>query len=154
MKRLQKYLPHIITVAAFLGLYLIGSKISKEEVNVYLKEVGPWGPVVLLLLLILVNVIAPLSNSPIIFAGFYAYGRWIIPLTLLAGLITSVTNFYIARHLGRGIVIKLVGEGNVKKADQFLQNNGLLMLFFLRVFQSGYFDYISYVVGLTSLKFT
>ncbi|MDO8452795.1 MAG: VTT domain-containing protein [bacterium] len=151
--KLSKYIPYLLTALVFFILYLIGSKFSEEEINVYLDNVGPWGPVVILLLLIVVNIVAPLSNSPIVFAGFYAYGRWIIPLTLLAGLITSITNFYIGRYLGRSIVVRLIGEKNVEKADKFIQGNGLFMLFFLRVFQGGYFDYISYVIGLTSLKF-
>lgn len=154
MRHLERYIPYILTGFAFLALYLIGTQFSKEEIDSYLKVAGPWGPVALTAFLVLANVVAPLSNSPFVFAGFYAYGRWVIPLTLLAGLISSVTNFFIARYLGRKIVVKLVGEKNIKRADNFIQGNGLLMLFFLRVFQSGYFDYISYVVGLTSLKFT
>lgn len=153
MKRLGKYIPYILTGIVFLILYLIGTRFSKEEINIYLDQVGPWGPIALTALLVVANIVAPISNSPIVFAGFFAYGKWVIALTLLATLITSVTNFYIGRYLGRGIVIKLIGEKNVKKADNFIQGNGLLMLFFLRVCQAGYFDYISYVVGLSSLKF-
>lgn len=151
--KLSKYLPYILTAFIFLAFFLLGRRFTREEINLYLENVGPLGPVVLFFLFILVNIVAPLSNSPIVFAGYYAYGRWVIAIALFAGLVSSIVNFFVARYFGRKIVIKLIGEENIKKADKFIQGNGLLMLFVLRVFQSGYFDYLSYVIGLTNLNF-
>lgn len=154
MKLIAKYWPYLVTAIIFLVLYLVGREFSQEDINEFISRVGFWGPLVLLLLLVLVNIIAPLSNSPIIFAGFYAYGKWIIALTLFAGLITAITNFYIGKYLGRRVVTRLIGERNIKRADKFIESNGLLMLFVLRVFQGAYFDYLSYVFGMSSLRFT
>ncbi|MDP3998622.1 MAG: VTT domain-containing protein, partial [bacterium] len=100
------------------------------------------------------NVIAPLSGTPLIFTGFYAFGSTVVFLMTIADFIASITNFWIAKRWGRSLVKKFVGQENIAKADRFTRSYGLLTLLLLRFFQGGVGDFISYAAGLTSMRFT
>lgn len=114
---------------------------------------GPLGPLVYILLSIGVYIFAPFLAPPLVYVGFYAFGRNVVWYASFASFICFFTNFWIARRWGRGWVEKMVGKGVMKKVDKMSKNYGLTTLFFLRAFQGGMNDVISYVGGLTSIPF-
>src|SRR3972149_12031809 len=99
------------------GLIYIQNRIGLEKIRGIIIQAGFWGPLVYILLHLLTHIVAPLQGTPIMFIGFAVFGKWTIIYTYIVALISSATNFWIARKLGRDIVIKLVGkEGMVKIA--------------------------------------
>lgn len=151
---LKKSYPVLIAVFIFSLLYFFSTRIPQENIRLFLDRVGLWGPTIFILLMLTTNVIAPLSGTPLMFAGFYAFGSNVVFLTMFADFISSITNFWIARRWGRSFVKKFVGRGNVEKIDKLTQHHGLAALLLLRIFQGGIGDFISYAAGLTSIQFT
>lgn len=151
--RLSKKFPIIITIFLFLAIYLIGKLVPEESIRYFINKGGVLSPVIFIILSLLTNIVAPLSGTPIIFAGFYIFGNNVVFLITVASFISFMTNFWIARIWGRPIVGKLAGKEKMHKVDKLTQNYGLLMLFFLRIFQGGIHDFISYASGLTSIQF-
>lgn len=149
----KKIYPFLGTISVFLIFYFFIRSISEETFRSVILKTGPFAPVVFILLMLVTQIIAPLSGSPILFAGYYVFGIHIIFLTFIASFISSITNFLISRFFGRKIVLKLVGSTNIQKVDAFSKNYGFMTLFLLRVFQGALHDFISYAAGLTAMRF-
>lgn len=155
MKIIKKgFLPTISIVLVFLLIVLISSNIPEETIRMVMEQAGAWGVIILIFFLWITNVIAPLSGSPFLFAGFYLYGQTSVFYAFIAAVIASITNFWIARIWGRKIVEKLAGKDALKKIDGLTRNYGLQSLFVFRLFLKEFHDVISYAFGLTNLKFS
>ncbi|MFA5933285.1 MAG: VTT domain-containing protein [Microgenomates group bacterium] len=154
IKQLRNQLfPLLATLVLILGLYLLSSLIPEENIQKMIIEAGIFAPIVYVMFTLITYIIAPLSTTPLIFVGFRMFGQEIIVWHMLATVLASVTNFWIARKLGRGLVIRLVGKSAINQIDKLAGEYGLQTLFVLRVFQGGIHDFISYAAGLTSIKF-
>lgn len=149
----RSYLSLFFITAIFLAMFLVGSLIPQDQIRILIEKAGPWGVVLLIFSLWITNVIAPLSGSPFLFAGFYSYGQMSVVYAFIAAVIASVTNFWIAKIWGRKIVVKLAGESNLEKIDNLTKDYGLQTLFIFRLFLKEFHDVISYAFGLTNLKF-
>lgn len=144
----------LLTTTFLLVLfYLLSSKIPEENIRLALNRVGLWAPLVFIFLTLLTEILAPLSSMPLIFAGFYAFGTNVVFLMMFAALCSYIINFWIARRWGRKLVVKFVGHKNIGKIDKLTKSYGLATLLFLRIFQGGIGDFVSYAAGLTSLQF-
>lgn len=138
----------------FSLVYFIGIRVPEETIRDVVKNAGPFGPLVIIFLIWLTHVIAPLGASPLLFAGFYLYEQEIVIFAFIAALIAIVTNFWIARIWGKSIVTKLLGSESLEKIDHLTENYGFQTLIIVRVFLREFHDIISYVFGLTTMKFT
>lgn len=153
-QRIRKHIPSFLfAVSLIIILYLLSSFIPESTLKEFIRDAGMFAPLAYFLLTLFSFVFAPLSSSPLIFAGFYLLGQQIIFLNILATIIASIINFWIARTWGRNLVAKLVGKSSIEEIDKFSGKYGLQALFVLRVFQGGIHDFISYAAGLTSIKF-
>lgn len=149
----SKWIPALITLLLIGAIYLISENIPPEEIKSFIDSFGKLGVVVFILLMTSTNIIAPISNSPLLYVGYLSFGRDVIWMLAAANFISMVTNYWISRFWGRGIVEKLVGKGNMHKVDAVTKEYGLAALLFLRIFQAGLGDFVSYAAGLTSISF-
>ena len=143
----------VITLISALLLYL-QNQVGLENIRTFIIQTGPLGPVIYILLIVLTHILAPLQGSPILIAGLAIFGKWVIIYSYLASVISSYTNFWIARKFGRGLVTKLVGNEGLAKIDHIASHEGPKALVFMRLFQAWITDFVSYAAGLTSIKFS
>lgn len=137
-----------------LGLFFFGSKIESEKIILAIEKTGFWAPLVFIVIMFLTYVVAPVSGTPVLLAGYILFQNKIQIYGYFAFLMAATVNFCIARIWGRNLVSRLVGKENIKKIDQFTQDYGIKSLIFLRLFQIQFHDFISYAYGLTNMKFT
>jgi len=149
----KRIVPPLFIILISLLLYLVSRSFSEEEIITFVNNTGLFAPVVYILLTLLTLVIAPFSGTPIIFAGYYAFGQKVIVYSVIAAYISYVLNFWIARKWGRGIVKKFVGEEGMRKVDDLTKDYGIVTLVFLRIFQGSINDFVSFAMGLTNMKF-
>ena len=149
----KRIVPLLFIILISLLLYLVSRGFSEEEIITFVNNTGLFAPVVYILLTLLTLVIAPFSGTPIIFAGYYAFGQKVIVYSVIAAYISYVLNFWIARKWGRGIVKKFVGEEGMRKVDDLTKDYGIVTLVFLRIFQGSINDFVSFAMGLTNMKF-
>lgn len=149
----KKTYPILITILIFVGIYFLGKTVPEENIRTLVINAGPLAPLVFMALNLLTYVIAPLSGTPFLFIGFYAFGPMVVFYSFLATFLAAIINFFIARKWGRPLVEKFIGKESMNQVDKLTKNYGLWMVFLLRIFQGGVGDYISYAAGLTSLKF-
>lgn len=136
-----------------IGIYCLGLEIKPEEIVSVIRGAGFWAPVLYVLIMASTFVIAPLSGTPVFFAGYMIFENMVQVYGYFAALLAATINFWIARKWGRDLVQKLVGKKNIAKVDQFTQDYGIKSLIFLRFFQGHLHDFISYAYGLTNIKY-
>jgi len=149
----KKYYPLLITACLFVLLFWISVSVPKQTIENLIGSAGIFAPLVYIFLILLTFIIAPLSGSPIVFAGFYIFGHKVVFLNLVASTISTVVNFWVARIWGRNLVRKFVGENNINRIDELARNYGLTVLIVLRIFQGSIHDFVSFAAGLTEIKF-
>lgn len=150
----KKALLFLLIITFVSGILLYVQKIiGLDKVQRVVAELGALGPVVLIFLILLTHVFAPIQGSPFIILGFAVFGKWTVIYMYLATVVSSFTNFWIARKLGRNIVVKLVGKEAMSKVDHIASHEGVKLLVAMRLFQGFISDYISYAAGFTSIKF-
>ena len=146
-------LPAILAI--ILSYILQFTVISQpERFTSWLSSFGPYVILVYIFVQSLTLIIPPLGGTFI----------WIGMLAILGpakGLILSylVTtpvyclNFWLSKKFGQPLVQKVVGKGGMAKIDRYVADAGVGTLWILKIFENGYFDFISYAVGLTNISF-
>ena len=142
-----------ILVIILISIYFLGAGIKVEQITDFIKRTGFWAPVVFIVLTALTYIFAPISGTPLWFAGYILFGSRFQIYTCLAAIFAAGINFWIARKLGRRWVIKLMGAANMEKVDAFTKDYGLKSLILLRLFVGNFHDFISYAYGLTNIRF-
>lgn len=150
-KKLLFYL--LLITLTFLAIFLLGTRFKTEDIISFVERAGFWAPVVYITIFASTHIIAPLSGTPVLFAGFALFGKTVSIYTYLATILSSTVNFWIARIWGRKLVVKFVGRKNMEKVDGFTNDYGIKSLILLRVLQGHLVDFISYAYGLTNIKF-
>ena len=125
-----------------------------ETARAYIKSYGALAPVVSAILMIFQSVIAPLPAFLITFANGTLFGFWWGSLlSWSSAMLGAALCFFIARFLGRPVIVKLLSESTVNTSDQFFQRYGRHAVLIARLVPVISFDAISYGAGLTSMRF-
>jgi len=142
----------LLALGAWIGDWLPGS-IDRNAVGGWISAAGPWGPLAVVALMTLAVVASPVPSAPIALASGAAYGHYAGTVYVALGSeIGALVAFFIARRLGRGPVVRLLGD----KADYGLlgsQNALTLTVFGSRLLPFVSFDAMSYAAGLSRLHF-
>ncbi len=151
---IKKALLFLLIISFVSGILLyIQKTIGLTKIQQLVTESGVWGIVVLIFLIVLTHIFAPIQGTPFVILGFAVFGKWAVIYIYLATVVSSFTNFWIARRFGRGIVVKLVGKEAMSKVDHIALHEGVKLLVAMRFFQGFISDYISYAAGFTAIKF-
>ncbi|MFH0970299.1 MAG: TVP38/TMEM64 family protein [Candidatus Diapherotrites archaeon] len=120
----------------------------KENVN----ATGIWGPIVMVVLMIVATIFSPIPNSVITLIIGATYGPVFGTfLAITASVIAASVAFFLSRKIAKRLVEKYFPESHF--IHKFLTNNGFLSIFVLRMIPSVSFDMVSYGVGLTKIPF-
>ena len=151
---IKKTLVFLLIITSVSGALLYIQKlIGLAKIQQLVAGSGVWGPVVLILLIVLTHIFAPIQGTPFVILGFALFGKWTIIYLSLATAISSFTNFWIARKFGRDLVVRLVGKEAMSKVDHIASHEGVKVLIVMRFFQVYISDFISYAAGFTLIKF-
>jgi uncharacterized membrane protein YdjX (TVP38/TMEM64 family) len=81
-----------------------------------LLAVGPWAPLVYVLIVIAQVIIVPIPAAPLTIAGALLFGVGQgLALSLIGSIVGSVVVFALARHWGMPLVVHLVGADTVHR---------------------------------------
>ncbi len=140
-------------IQAFL-LELITAFQSIETIREYIAGYGLFAPIISAILMIFQSVIAPLPAFLITIANGALFGFWWgMLLSWGSAMLGAALCFYITRFLGAKYVVRIVGEPAVNKADIFIQKYGNYSILIARLIPYVPFDAVSYVAGLTRIRF-
>ncbi len=141
----------------FLGIslliQLLVPVLTAESSGAFIAKIGLFGPLLLILFFVLSHIFAPVIGSPGVLLGLSLFGIvQTFVLLYIAGLISAVINFWIARRFGRVWVVRLLGKESAD-LDRFVALTGKKMLIICRMFGFPFFEIISYAAGLTNMNF-
>lgn len=146
--------PLLLTAIFFaIILYLTQFYWSTDDLHLFIAQFGMVSMVVYVVIVLLANVAAPISASPLLLLGFSLYGQNAIWLFALGNIAAMAVNFWIARTFGRTLLLRFAGPTAIAKIDELAKDYGLFALFIVRVFLSGISDLASYAFGLSPIKF-
>ncbi|MYF99438.1 TVP38/TMEM64 family protein [Candidatus Poribacteria bacterium] len=135
-------------------LELITAFQSIETVREYIAGYGLFAPFISAILMIFQSIIAPLPAFLITIANGALFGFWWgMLLSWSSAMLGAALCFYIARLLGAKYVVRIVSQPAVNKADNFIQKYGNYAILIARLIPYVPFDAVSYVAGLTRIRF-
>lgn len=146
----------ISSVFSYFSEGIIHSLIHSDTSKLlsFFSSLGLFASVVIFLLIIIENVVAPLP--PLILylvAGLSFGGFWGGLLSLAGNVVGSAIAFFLAKSLGRKWVEKKVSLKIRQRFDKFSQKYGGISIFLLRVNPLTSTDLFSYLGGLSKIRF-
>ncbi|KKU91858.1 MAG: DedA family protein [Microgenomates group bacterium GW2011_GWA1_48_10] len=140
----------VVALSAFLQVTVLS---NAEAVKVWLESFGVWFLAAYVIVQTITIVIAPIGGSfiwlPMLAIMGPAKG---LLITYLVTTPAYCVNFYLAKGYGRDIVRRFVGAAALSKIDHVAADAGVETLVIFKVFQGGYFDFVSYAAGLTKIS--
>ncbi len=147
----------LLLVAAYFLLsirYGFSWNLNAGPFKEWVDGFGAWGPIVFIAVMAVSVLIAPIPNSPIFIAAGLAWGPVLGTLYSLAGLMLgSSMAFYVSRWFGRAWLPRLIGGKAAGRIDTIADTMGGRVIFWARMLPAINFDWISYIAGLTSIRF-
>lgn len=123
-------------------------------VKEFVASYGAYAAVISFLLMILQSVAAPLPAFLVTFANANLFGWWQgALLSWSSAMVGAAVCFFIARILGRDVVIKLTSKTGLEQIDGFFKKHGKMSILIARLLPFISFDIVSYAAGLTSMTF-
>ncbi|MGC4018242.1 MAG: TVP38/TMEM64 family protein [Muricomes sp.] len=120
----------------------------------FVASYGAYAAVISFLLMILQSIAAPLPAFLITFANANLFGWWQgAILSWCSAMAGAALCFFIARILGRDVVIKLTSKAGLEQIDKFFEKYGRNTILICRLLPFVSFDIVSYAAGLTSMSF-
>lgn len=138
----------IVLAIAFLN------QVGIERIRQQVDQFGIWAPAIVFALRFtsIILPVLPGTAYAILAGGLFGFAEGLL-IVALADLASCTFNFYIARHYGRSLVERFVGQQFMEKVDRLaqrhLERNFFLMTGFL---MTGLFDFAAYGVGLTQVR--
>nr|WP_314381567.1 TVP38/TMEM64 family protein [uncultured Campylobacter sp.] len=131
------------------------SKFDLNEVFHYLQSFDKTtAACVSFFLMILQSIIAPVPAFLITLSNAMIFGWiWGAVLSWSSAMVGAAMCFYIARILGRDVVIKLTGKKALEATDEYFAKYGKHTIIVCRLLPFISFDLVSYAAGLTSMRF-
>ncbi len=145
-----------LLAAAYWLLHETGAMaiiMNRAELHDHIKQLGAWGPLLVIGLMVLAILVSPIPSAPIALAAGAAYGHvWGTFYVLLGAEIGALAAFGLARWLGGETLRRWFGDRlSVGLLGSQNALTGIVLVSRLLPFVS--FDIISYAAGLTPLSF-
>ena len=148
-----------VAAAAYWWLHASGTLeviTERERLKAWAQDLGAWGPVLMVALMIAAIVMSPIPSGPIAMVAGAAFGPALGTVYVAFGAtVGAMIAFLIARTLGYEVVArwpksqKLLGHLEAKRSQNWL----MVIVFLSRLVPFISFDAVSYVAGLTPLAF-
>lgn len=133
--------------------WIVLSSGDQEQIREYIRSFGAWAPVASVVLMVSQVVLAPIPASVVQLSNGVVFG--IIGGTLLnfiGQMIGATIAFFISRSLGRSAAERLAGRVDENGIiEHWLDIWGARALLVIRVVPGMPSDFVSYLMGLTSM---
>ncbi|MFP6624582.1 MAG: TVP38/TMEM64 family protein [Myxococcota bacterium] len=145
-----------IAVVAITGLVVLARQVGHTLPALvhWVDGLGAWGPVGFVLVYA-VAVIAFVPGSVLTLAGGAIFDLfWGTIYVFIAAVIGSAGAFLVARYLARGAVERRLGRSErFASLDRSIGEQGLKIVFLLRLSPVFPFSFMNYAIGLTRISF-
>lgn len=156
-KKLRQNLTVIIIVASIVILSLWGQQIGIpfEKIEAFVVQMGVWGPLVYILILLIPVVCAPIPAAPFMLIGANLFGWEYGMIYGLTGFTIGQTiNFSLGRYIGKPLLKKIYAIEQYEKIEKRIPERiEFWVVFFLRLIPNPSFDFFSYLAGMSKIRY-
>ncbi len=127
---------------------------DKDRIHEYFQQFGIWGPLAIILFIVLQMFLIVFPSWLPIIVAVMAYGFWWgVLISLLGIVIASTLGYYIGQKLKSVLLTRILGEKKIKNMDFWIKNYafGSVVLFRISPFLSN--DGISFIAGMVDMNF-
>lgn len=149
----------LVSLVALMGaamlilLEFVTGDLDVADVREWIRDLGFWGPILLIAVLAIAMVIAPIPNPPFMIAAGIAWGTPLGVLYSVVGqLLGSMMIFWLSRKFGRQFIPRLIGKDGAERVDRLALQMGPQLVFWWRMMPIS-FDFAAYAAGLTTIGF-
>lgn len=137
------------TVVSWLD---VGTLLHPDRVAVWLREAGPFGPVLFIGLMATAVVVSPIPSLPLDLAAGATFGVFLgTTYAVIGAEIGAIISFLIGRSLGRAALTKML-RTDISFCEQCSDRHLAVFVFLSRLLPIFSFDLVSYGAGLTNLS--
>jgi uncharacterized membrane protein YdjX (TVP38/TMEM64 family) len=154
--RVQRAIGWLVGIFFFflLTAFFIWVLFFARDVSGFVKALGPWGPLFIILFHIAQIVFAPVPGHVIPLTSGYLYGFFWGAVYDAVGLVAGALLVYlIGLKLGRPVVSKLVGPDNLDKAEKYISGKRILLVFLAFALPGLPKDAMCYACGILKVPF-
>ena len=127
---------------------------DRQRLEAWVEGFGAWGPIVIILLMVLQTVVAFIPSVIIMVVTVLAFGPlWGGVLTWVGLLIAATVGYVIGHALGAVTVDRLIGESTEKKVEGFVKEYGIWAIIAARISPALSTDAVSIVAGLADMTY-
>ncbi len=120
----------------------------------FIAQYGHWAMAVSFMLMVFQSLAAPLPAFFITLTNANLFGWWQgAILSWSSAMAGAALCFYIARILGRDVVVKICSDKALSQIDEFFDKYGKKSILVARLLPFMSFDIVSYAAGLTNMGF-
>lgn len=128
---------------------------DEDAIRQLVEGFGVFAPLVFVIIIVLEVVLGPVPGGPLYFvAGVLFHPLLGGTLALLGNMIGAAIAFLLARLLGRGWVERLAKDSHLQHLDKMSGKHGPLVIFLLRINPFTSTDILSYLAGLSRMRFS
>ena len=157
MKKRKSLLMILLSGAAGLLCWYLGTLVSPQQLQQFLQELGSWAAIGYIALF----TILPAFFFPVVvlaLAGGLLFGLWWGSLyTFLGAILNCTLMFFLARYVGRKWVEDLIRRKLTlqwqKRLEDLNSSGGFLLLILLRLIPAVPYNLINYAFGLSSMGY-
>lgn len=127
---------------------------EQPRIAAWMQQFGYWGPVILILLMVVQMFLFVVNVVALILVAVLAYGPWWGSLVALAGIVVASTVGYgLGRTLGESFARKVLGEKSERKVLDIVQHYGVWAVVIARLSPALSDDAISFVAGVARMGY-
>ncbi|MBI5047417.1 MAG: TVP38/TMEM64 family protein [Deltaproteobacteria bacterium] len=125
-----------------------------EDLRNWISNLGPWGPIVYILIYSTAPIIL-FPGTPLTIAGGILFGPVYGTIyTAIGATIGASVTFLISRYMARELVAKLLKQGKWGMLDREVEKQGWKIVAFTRIIPIFPFNLLNYAFGLTRIRFS
>ena len=131
---------------------VLGTVLDGEALRAWIADLGPLGPLMIVVLLAAAIVLSPIPSAPIALAAGAAFGHeWGTVYVVIGAELGALIAFAIARLVGHEVLRRWFGP-RIEMGLLGSQTALMAIVFVSRLLPFISFDLVSYAAGLTALK--
>lgn len=152
------FLKIILFISICIIMYIIYKvnnvcKTSAENINEYINSFGKWNFIIYILLFIIKSIFIVLPNSILIIIGAVIFAPIEnITYSLTGTVLASNFAFFVSRSFNKKFLKKSLSKFLLLYGKQ-MKEQGLKIIFFLRISPITNFDILSYAAGFSEIKY-
>ncbi len=134
----------VVGICPLIELIHPSLEINKTTIGDFIRSLGPWGPVSSIVLMVVHSFVPCPAEFLTIFNGMVYGPFWGVVITWVGAMLGAFASSGLTKYYGQPFVEKKVSPAQLKKIDQWVQQQGVWSLLLSRLIPLISFNLINY----------